>query len=97
MVKVIAHNFIKKENLAAAMPLYEKMVAATRKEDGCIQYELYRDNEDETHFVFDEAWESQAHLDAHVKTEHFVTLIPQIGALSDDSRAKDVQKFTLVY
>jgi len=97
MIKVIAHNFLKKENLAAALPLYEEMVAETRKEDGCIQYELYRDSADETHFVFDESWESQAHLDAHMKTAHFTTLIPQISALADASRAKDVQIFTPVY
>jgi len=96
MVKVIAHNFFVKENIEKAMPLFEEMVAETRKEAGCLQYELYRDNADDTHFVFDESWETQAHLDAHFKTPHFTRIIPQIGELTDKSRAKDVQLYTPV-
>jgi len=97
MVKVIAHNFLLKENIEKAMPLYEEMVAETRKENGCIQYDLLRDNADEAHFVFVETWESQAHLEAHFKAPHFTTLIPQIGELADKTREKNVDVLTQVY
>jgi len=97
MIKVIADNFIKEENVEKALPLFEKLVAETRKENGCICYELYRDTKDTTHFVFDEQWESQAHLDAHFKTPHFTTIIPQVGALADPSRTKSVQVLTIVF
>ena len=95
-VKVIAHNFILKENLEKVLPLYEEMVAETRKENGCIQYDLLRDNADETHFVFVETWESQAHLEAHFKTPHFTRIIPAAGELADKSRSKNVELYTQV-
>ena len=97
MVKVIAHNFILKENIEKAMPLYEEMVAETRKENGCIQYDLLRDNADETHFVFVETWESQAHLEAHFQSAHFVRIIPAVGEMADKSREKGVDLLTQVF
>jgi len=97
MVKVIAHNFLLKENIEKAMPLYKEMVAETRKEDGCIQYDLLRDDKDETHFVFVETWESQAHLEAHFKSAHFVKIIPAVGELGDKSREKAVDLLTQVF
>src|SRR5688572_18999530 len=33
-------------------------VAATRKEKGCVAYELHQDQEDPTRFVFFEKWKS---------------------------------------
>lgn len=40
----------------------------TRKEEGCLLYDLHQDNEDPAHFMFYETWESrelwQAHMDA---------------------------------
>ena len=30
----------------------EKLVPITRKEAGCLQYDLHRDNDDPTHFLF---------------------------------------------
>ncbi len=50
-----------------------KLVDATRLEDGCINYDLHQDNDNENMFVFYENWQSKAHLDAHEQTTHFKT------------------------
>ena len=46
----------------------EKLVPITRAENGCLQYDLHRDNEDPGHFLFYENWESrelwQTHMNA---------------------------------
>jgi quinol monooxygenase YgiN len=46
------------------------LVAPTRAEAGCKYYELFTSNLPGI-FVFNELWESQAHLDAHAASSHF--------------------------
>jgi len=47
------------------------LVAPTSEEPGCLRYDLYRSDTDPSLWVLLEAWQSQAHLDAHVETLHF--------------------------
>lgn len=44
----------------------------THKEAGCVYYELHQSLENPREFVFYENWTSAAHLDAHLKTPHFL-------------------------
>jgi quinol monooxygenase YgiN len=87
MVRLVVKNFFRPECLEKAAELYREMVAETQKEDGCIQYDLFIDENDETAWVLLEQWESRAHLDAHIATGHFKRLIPQLGELQDAGRA----------
>ena len=47
-----------------------KLVEPTLKEDGCINYDLHKSIENPAVYVFHENWESRAHLDKHLETEH---------------------------
>jgi quinol monooxygenase YgiN len=49
------------------------MVAPTRAEAGCRFYELFASSIP-GQFYFNELWESQAHLDAHMATPHFTEI-----------------------
>lgn len=51
----------------------ERLIAPTRAEAGCLQYELHRDNDDPAHFVFFERWETRERWQAHMAS-------PQIAA-----------------
>lgn len=79
MVKVIADDFIKEEFLSTVTPLYQELIALTRKEQGCLEYTLFIDESDNTHLVFVETWTDSAALKAHMASEHFTRLIPQIA------------------
>ena len=46
------------------------MVAETRKEDGCVQYDLHISTKEPGRFVFYENWTSEETLDRHLKTPH---------------------------
>jgi quinol monooxygenase YgiN len=81
MVRVVAKNFIKPENIEAARPLFKKLIAATRKETGCIEYRLFTNSDQPGLFVFIEEWKTQAALDKHMKSEHFTTIIPELNKL----------------
>ncbi len=51
-----------------------KMVDATRKERGCINYDLHVDEKDPGTFLFYENWVSMMALDNHFQTAHFQDL-----------------------
>ena len=48
------------------------LVAPTRKEDGCLQYDLHRASDGTGAFLLHEVWESREHHAAHTKTDHFL-------------------------
>ncbi|MBF0761971.1 antibiotic biosynthesis monooxygenase [Dysgonomonas mossii] len=79
MIKVIAEDFIKEEYLEIVKPLYAELVAKTKLEKDCIEYNLYIDQDDKTHFIFIEEWPDHEALDRHCQTKHFRRLVPLIN------------------
>jgi quinol monooxygenase YgiN len=57
-----------------------EMLEPTRREPGCLRYDLLRSLKGEhyTEFVFVEEWESEEALDAHGRTVHFLGLRDKI-------------------
>lgn len=48
------------------------LVGPTRKEEGCLQYDLHRGADHPETFLFHEVWESREHHTAHTRTPHFL-------------------------
>lgn len=57
------------------------LVAPTRQEAGCINYDLHALPEDPAKFLFHENWISKAALDAHMQTPHIQALLPRVDEL----------------
>ncbi|MUJ19474.1 putative quinol monooxygenase [Aliivibrio fischeri] len=55
-----------------------KLLDPTRKEVGCIQYDLHQDNENPNVFVFHEQWESEECLQAHLDTPHIINYVKAV-------------------
>jgi quinol monooxygenase YgiN len=85
MIKVVAKSKIMIDKLETVLSLYEELVTATRQEDGCIVYELFQDVEDPSVLSMIEEWEDKASLDRHMKTEHFVRIVPMVGKFVTES------------
>lgn len=81
IIKVISEKYIKSENFSKLKEITDELIAETRKEKGCIEYTFNQNIQDETNFIFIEAWQSREDLDNHTKTEHFQRLVPQITEL----------------
>lgn len=71
----------------------EGLVAPTRLEAGCIQYDLHVDNETPGFFVFYETWESADHLAAHGRSAHIAAYR---AATKDAIASFSVNKMTLI-
>jgi quinol monooxygenase YgiN len=48
------------------------LVGPTRKEEGCLQYDLHRAADQPGAYLFHEVWESREHHVAHTRTSHFL-------------------------
>jgi quinol monooxygenase YgiN len=48
------------------------LLAPTRKEEGCLQYDLHRSLDDPDLFLLHEVWASRQHHQAHYQTPHFL-------------------------
>jgi quinol monooxygenase YgiN len=48
------------------------LVGPTRKEEGCLRYDLHRGADQPGSFLFHEIWASREHHAAHTRTPHFL-------------------------
>jgi len=48
------------------------LISPTRKEEGCLQYDLHRSLDDPDLFLLHEVWASRQHHQAHYQTPHFL-------------------------
>jgi quinol monooxygenase YgiN len=58
------------------------LVAPTRQEAGCLNYDLHQSPEDAGRFLFHENWSSRAQLDAHLQSPHIQVLLPRLADLA---------------
>jgi len=54
-------------------------IKATRKEKGCLAYDLNRDTKSPTAYMVYERWQNITALEAHLKTAHIVKLLETVG------------------
>ena len=64
-----------------------KLIPITRAEEGCIQYDLHQDNENPSHFMFYENWETRELWQTHMNAPHLAAYL----AATDGA----VESFTL--
>ena len=83
MLTIVATVKAKREDAEFVGAELEKLVAPTRKEEGCIDYYMHRDNEDDATFLFYENWESAEHLDRHMAAPHFTACFSAIDGKTE--------------
>ena len=92
-LRVVAHVHSRPEKIAETKALLMSLIAPTRKEAGCITYELLQDNADPSRFCFVEEWQSDAALEAHLKSPHIAAAFEKIPLLL--TGAPDIGRYTL--
>lgn len=69
--------------------LLRGLVEPTRREPGCVTYELLQNTANSTDFTFVEEWRSEADLDAHLQSAHLQharVRLPDLAATDPDIR-----------
>lgn len=67
---IVALFRFKENDLMDALELLKKLVIETRKEEGCLQYDLVEDYENKGVFFITELWESDELHYRHSTSEH---------------------------
>lgn len=81
MLTVIAKVTAKEDQIEAVKAGLQSVIAPTRKEEGCLLYELHQDIDNRNVFFFYEHWDSPLHLDKHRLTPHMAHLGETIKGL----------------
>lgn len=70
------------------------LVAQTRKEKGCINYDLHQSQHNARQFVMYENWESAADLEAHANSRHLRAFGESMGRFLE--RPTEISKWDMV-
>ena len=73
-LKIVATIIAKSEFVEDVLAALHTVTDATRKEEGNISYVLHQDISNNLKFTILEVWKSQAAIDFHNQTAHFLTL-----------------------
>ncbi|MDW7692953.1 putative quinol monooxygenase [Flammeovirgaceae bacterium SG7u.111] len=72
---IVARILAKAEKRALVKSELLKLIEVTRAEEGCINYDLHQDNENENLFLFFENWESKELWQKHMENTHLAEYV----------------------
>jgi len=91
---VIAYIFAKRGEEQRVRTALLGLVDETRKEKGCINYDLHESEENPAHFLMHENWHSVADLDAHARSTHLRDFGRNMGPFLE--RPTEITKWKMV-
>jgi quinol monooxygenase YgiN len=71
-----------------------ELIEPTRKEVGCVVYELLQNKADPTDFTFVEEWESGSCLDSHAASAHLKDATEKLRGVM--AEAPDIRRYLVV-
>ena len=80
-VTVIARIKAKADRAQRVKEELLKLLAPTRAENGCINFDMHQGATDHAQFLFHENWSSEAALKAHFETPHIKNWLRQAESL----------------
>jgi quinol monooxygenase YgiN len=93
-IRVVAHLTAKQDKIDETRAALSALIEPTRREEGCIVYELMQNNADPADFTFVEEWTGDETLDAHLQSAHIRTLQSKGDELF--AAPPDIRRYTLL-
>lgn len=81
-IVLIARLKVKADRIEEAKAAALKIVADSRNEAGCINYDIHQSIEDETVFFWHETWANKAAIDEHFATPFFQEFFAVVGEVA---------------
>ena len=93
-IRIVARVVANPASVGQVRSILSDLVEPTRKEAGCISYELLQNRTDQTDFTFVEEWESDAVINAHLATKHIKDALTKLAGLI--SGEPDIRRYGVV-
>mgnify|MGYP000016123899 CR=1 FL=1 len=93
-LRVVARLAANPDKVAELKSLLLSIMEPTRKEKGCIKYELLQNQADPTDFTFVEEWESADLLELHLGSTHIQDAVQQLEGLA--VAPPDIRRYELL-
>jgi len=81
MIQAISKLYIKEGQAQDFIDVFRDMLEPTRKEHGCQQFEIFKDEQDDSILFVLEKWEADNQFSNHINTEHFERIYPKLENL----------------
>ncbi len=95
-IQVVAKLKIQQEHLKEVYEVLKELHRLTHLNDkGCIQYDLHKDLDDESLFIFIEEWENSDYLIKHEQSTHFKDAISKIENKIEDVQINKMEQLNL--
>jgi quinol monooxygenase YgiN len=93
-MKVILRVIARPDQVYELKKVLRQLAAASRQENGCLDYEVLQNSADPCDFTLVESWTTEAALDAHLTTAHvqeaFSKGIPLLAKEPDNRRYSSI-------
>ncbi len=81
MIQTISKMIVKQGKVDEFISIFKEMIEPTKDEQGCIQYEMYQDEDNPALLIVLEQWNCREDFDRHLESEHFKKIAPKMVAL----------------
>jgi len=81
MIKIVAKSVVKDGEKDQYLKVAKELIEKSKKEEGCISYELFEDINDASVLTFIEEWKDSDAINSHNNSEHFTRIVPLLGEL----------------
>ena len=93
-VRVIARVTSLPDKVEELKTLLLNLVEPTRREKGCLSYQLLQDKTDAAEFVFIEEWAGDLAENAHMMTSHVQDTLSKAQSLV--AKAPDISRYVII-
>ena len=91
---IVATLVAQSEKIDIVRKALSDLIEPTRKEPGCLRYELYQNQQDLHKFVFVEEYVDEAAFDAHLATPYVQKALAAADSLLES--APDIRRFKAI-
>jgi quinol monooxygenase YgiN len=93
-LRIVVHLIAFPDKVEELKSLLLSIIEPTRREPGCIKYELLQNQADPTDFTFVEEWESTAWLELHLASTHIQAAVLKLEGVA--VAPPDIRRYQLL-
>ena len=91
-ISIVARIEAKTDKIELVKSALLKLIEPTRKEEGCLQYDLHKDNENPEVFVFYENWETRSLWETHMNNDHLKAYMKETDGAIENFTLNEMSK-----